>query len=227
MNKKQNKKRQLLRLFFRYTRLFVVVLAGVSTGTAIFYFIFPLLTPKEIHIPLPGNDGQKIVLHRPGPPSEKVMLVMGVDSNLDPNHPDNFSGTRTDTMLLVRVSPEKKSVSMISIPRDSKIYYGNGGGIGKINAAYAFGGAKLAVKTVEKSFGIPIDNYIVVNTQGIREVVNSIDGVEVYVAKPLKYRDRTAKLDIDLKKLSTNLIQIFLKQAVRDGFFHADRRRSL
>ncbi|MGG2377430.1 LCP family protein, partial [Salmonella enterica] len=66
----------------------------------------------------------------------------------------------------------------------------------KINAAHALGGPDLAVQTVQDSFGIPIDNFIIINFRGVREVVDALGGIDVYVEKPMHYTDRTARLFI-------------------------------
>ncbi len=185
------------------SRLPLLIFSAVALSVALFFGIGYFIDIPDLQIPVPGTNGKTITIEAPkspGPPPEMVLLVMGVDSNYDSHNPNSFEGVRTDSMMLVRVSPDKNTVSIVSIPRDSKVFIGKGQGIDKINAAYAYGGAKLAVSTIENSFGIPIDNYVVINSQGIREVVDAIGGVKVYVEKPMKYTDRTAKLSINFDK---------------------------
>lgn len=136
--------------------------------------------------------------------SEKIfnrrqnILVLGVDSN--GKDADPFDGTRSDTIVVVSIDPKTKSVNFLSIPRDSKVYIAHGKGVQKINAAHALGGIELTKDTIEETFGIKINNYIVFNTEGIREVVDAIGGVPVYVEKDMRYHDYTAGLHIDLTK---------------------------
>lgn len=133
-------------------------------------------------------------------PAERVILAMGVDDARRIGETDPFKGARTDTMMLVRISPNQNTVAVVSIPRDSKVYLAGDKGIDRVNAAHAYGGADLAVRTVEDSFGIPVDNYILVNYRGVREIVNLLGGVDIYVSKPMHYRDRTAGLTINFDK---------------------------
>lgn len=133
---------------------------------------------------------------------ERTLLVLGVDSST--GHGDNpgrdYSGARSDTMMLVRLDPRHHRVGVVSIPRDSKVYLANNHGVDKINAAHAVGGIPLAVATVEESFGISVDNYLLADFKGLREVVDALGGVTVYVEKPMHYRDRTAGLNIDFEQ---------------------------
>ena len=126
------------------------------------------------------------------------ILVLGVDSNGKAANP--FDGTRSDTIVVVSVDPKAKSVNFLSIPRDSKVYIAHGKGVQKINAAHALGGIDLAKDTIEETFGIKINNYIVFNTEGVREMVDAIGGLPVYVEKDMRYHDYTAGLHIDLTK---------------------------
>lgn len=126
------------------------------------------------------------------------ILVLGVDSNgVDA---DPFENTRSDTILLFSINPQSKSVNIISIPRDSKVYISQNKGINKINAAHALGGIKLTKQTIEETFGIKVHNYVIFNTEGVVKLIDAIGGVPVYVEKDMHYRDWTGKLHINLTK---------------------------
>ena len=126
------------------------------------------------------------------------LLVLGVDSN--GTNTDKFKGTRSDTILLMNIDPSTHSINAISIPRDSKVYLADGNGVQKINHAHALGGVELTKKTIEETLGVKIDRYIVINTAAVRELVDIIGGVRVYVEKPLHYDDYSGKLHIHLEK---------------------------
>jgi LCP family protein required for cell wall assembly len=87
-------------------------------------------------------------------------------------------GQRTDTIILVHVSPRNKKAVMVSIPRDLKVDI-PGHGINKINAAYAFGGPALLVKTIEQNLGIPVNHYAEVDFAGFLKVVDAVGGVRL------------------------------------------------
>ncbi len=126
------------------------------------------------------------------------ILLLGVDSNGPNTLP--FSGVRSDTMIVLNLDIHNKSINAVSIPRDSKVYLADGHGIQKINAAYAFGGIELTKKTIEETLGIHIHNYIIVNAEGVRKLIDAIGGVPIYIDNNMNYDDNTAKLHIHFKK---------------------------
>ena len=126
------------------------------------------------------------------------ILIVGVDSN--GKNADKFKGTRSDTMILVNIDPGRHSINAISIPRDSKVYLAGDYGVQKINAAHALGGIDLTIKTVEDTFGIKIDKYILINNEGVKKLVDALGGVPVYIEKNMYYNDNTAGLHINLTK---------------------------
>ena len=181
----------------RLPLLWVVVLSGILCAGLIFAGI---QLQRHLRINPPGSGQALFSWH--ANPGQKILLVMGVDApnaSLRDKDENAFEGTRTDTMMLVRVDSDKQKVAVVSIPRDSKVYIAGSNGIDKINAAHAIGGADLAVQTVQDSFGIPIDNFVVVNFRGVRELVDAVGGIEVYIEKPMHYTDNTAKLFINFE----------------------------
>ena len=126
------------------------------------------------------------------------ILLLGVDSNGPDTLP--FSGVRSDTMIVLSVDLHGKSINAISIPRDSKVYLADAQGINKINAAYALGGIDLTKKTIEETFGIKIHNYIVINAEGVRKIIDVIGGVPIHIDQNMHYHDNTAKLHVDFNK---------------------------
>jgi LCP family protein required for cell wall assembly len=83
-------------------------------------------------------------------------------------------------MILVRVDPQRQAISMLSIPRDLQIEL-PGHGIQKINAAYAFGGPRLAIETVRRVLGVPVNHYLDVNFRGFFELVQKLGGIYIQV----------------------------------------------
>lgn len=125
------------------------------------------------------------------------ILILGVDSN--GKGTDSIKGTRSDTIILANIDPHTKSINLVSIPRDSKVYLPNGR-VDKINAAHALGGIKMTKETVEETFGVKINHYVIVHGPAVREIVDALGGVPVYVEKPMHYHDYAGDLHIDLNK---------------------------
>lgn len=85
-------------------------------------------------------------------------------------------GARTDTIMLLHAGAGP--ATLVSVPRDSVVDI-PGYGSNKINAAYAFGGAKLLVKTIENNTGIRIDDYVEIGFGGLVNVVDAVGGIEI------------------------------------------------
>ena len=112
---------------------------------------------------------------------------------------NSFNGL-SDSMLLLRFDPKKEKVSVLSIPRDTKVYI-DGHGTRKINHANDYGGPALAAATASELLGgINIDRYVRVNVQGVEKLIDTLGGVTVNVPKDMKYNDFSQHLYIDLKK---------------------------
>jgi polyisoprenyl-teichoic acid--peptidoglycan teichoic acid transferase len=112
---------------------------------------------------------------------------------------NSFDGL-SDSMLLLRFDPERESLAVLSIPRDTRVRI-EGHGINKINQANELGGPALTAASVSKLLdGVNIDRYIRVNVQGVEKLIDALGGVEVYVPKDMKYNDFSQHLYINLKK---------------------------
>src|SRR5216683_1527022 len=87
-------------------------------------------------------------------------------------------------MILVRVIPATKQVTMLSIPRDLYVHL-SPGGYGKIDGAYSYGGAGAAVATVEQDFGVHVDDYIWIGLLGLVKLIDAIGGIDVVTSNPV------------------------------------------
>jgi len=85
---------------------------------------------------------------------------------------------------------------LVSFPRDLWVNI-PGHGDSKINAAFAYGGPQLAVKTIEQDFGVPISHYLEVDFAGFRDIVNAIGSVPIYFPTPA--RDKYSGLAVATK----------------------------
>lgn len=126
------------------------------------------------------------------------ILLLGVDASENPK--DLWTGTRTDTIILINIDPKTKSINAISIPRDSKVYLPDNKGVDKINTAHALGGISLTKRTIEETLGIHIDKYIMVHDDAVKAIVDAMDGIDVYIEKPMHYNDYAGKLHINFSK---------------------------
>ncbi len=160
---------------------------------------FRLLGDRDGPVSLPElfQGGLRYGISRP-----VNIIVMGVDLNLDePEEGEEYDPfkSRSDTMLLIRLNPGNDRVSILSIPRDTRVPIPDVG-VTKINSANWWGGPELVTEVVSKTLNdVQIDRYVRVSTGAFRELVDVVGGVEVYVPFAMKYEDQTQKLKIDLK----------------------------
>lgn len=166
---KPKKKSKALKIFLAIILLLVVGIVGY--GYSIFHNINK--TAKNIHNPLDRTPEvsrpTNLALDKKEPFS---VLMLGVDER------EGDRG-RSDSIIVLTVNPEKKSMDMLSIPRDTRVEIVGKGIEDKINHAYAFGGVEMSMNTVEKFLDIPIDYYIKMNMEGFKEIVDAVGGVNV------------------------------------------------
>lgn len=109
-----------------------------------------------------------------------TILLMGVDTG-NAERTDQWAGN-SDSMILVTVNPKTKKTVMMSMERDILTQIQQPNGVtqeAKLNAAYANGGAELAISTIQKMMNIHIDRYVMVNMQGLQKMVDAVGGITV------------------------------------------------
>ena len=121
-----------------------------------------------------GNETNVIAETKP-----LTILLMGVDTGSG-SRSDAWQGN-SDSMLLLSVNPQTKKTVMMSLERDILTQIDEKGETteAKLNAAYAYGGAELAIATIEKMMNIHIDRYVMINMQGLVQLVDAVGGIEV------------------------------------------------
>jgi LCP family protein required for cell wall assembly len=110
--------------------------------------------------------------------STDTVLVIGTDQRPPGSkEPGAFAGgVRSDTIMLWRIGAGTSRRR--SIPRDTLVPI-PGNGTTKINAAYSYGGAPLAIKTIENLTGVKINHIIIVNLADFPKFINDIGGIDV------------------------------------------------
>ncbi len=121
-------------------------------------------------------------------PAWKNILLLGTD-----NRPGEEVG-RTDTMIVLSVNAEEKAVRMASLMRDMWVDIYGTNRTHKINAANVFGGTDAAMATVNHYFGLNIEDYVLVDMEGLTQIINQLGGVDI----PLT-RDEAACINQDIK----------------------------
>jgi LCP family protein required for cell wall assembly len=97
----------------------------------------------------------------------------------------NVSGQRSDTIMILHIPANGTRPVLVSIPRDSYVPI-PGNGYNKINAAFAIGGPKLLIETVQNVTRLRIDHYMGIGFGGLVGVVNDVGGVQMCLPGPMK-----------------------------------------
>ncbi|WP_353931467.1 LCP family protein [Okeanomitos corallinicola TIOX110] len=152
-------------------------------------------TTTKDQIKVPGNLWNKLSQYKLSKPMN--ILVMGIEpvkGTLD-GSPESFTG-HSDTMLLIRLNPDDKSIRVLSIPRGTMISLPEQG-LTQVSEANAKGGPVLAARVVSRTLSnAPIDRYIRLSTSGLRQLVDQLGGVDMFVPQPINYQNNGSTVNL-------------------------------
>jgi LCP family protein required for cell wall assembly len=188
----------------------VLVAAGALAGGVKLYFDYSVsavrATSPEVIEAAQALD--ELVAGKPA-----VAIVIGYDKRKG-----ETSAGRSDTVMLLRADPEKKTLTMLSFPRDLIVEHAGCQGhppwTGRINEAYAYCGPRGTLTTVKKLTGVPINYMITVNFRAFINIVDELDGV---------YMDVDRRYFNDNSSSGENYAKIDLKP----GYQHLDGQEAL
>ena len=98
---------------------------------------------------------------------------------------DNARGEkfgRSDSMIMLSIDNRHKKLKMTSFQRDSYVYV-DGYGYDKLTNAYAYGGPKLTIQTIESNFGVKVDRYAVVDYASFIDIIDVLGGIDLELTK--------------------------------------------
>jgi polyisoprenyl-teichoic acid--peptidoglycan teichoic acid transferase len=146
-----------------------VFAAAAATSVAAFHEVDKIVNALEVNPELKlGKDA--LATTDPGQP--QTLLILGSDQRPKINA-EGGSGARSDTIMLVRLDPDKEATAIMSLPRDLKVHI-PGHGVDKINASYDYGGPALTLDTVKRLTGLNINHVVNVTFKGFWRAVNAI-----------------------------------------------------
>lgn len=168
--KKSEEKKSVKKAILVIIILLVIVAAGVIIGIVV--------SNKEKKTePEPQTQGSGTVQPTvPDKKEEKItnFVIFGIDDVGYTPQDINCS----DTIMIVSINQDQNAVKLISVMRDSKVPI-KGYDQQKINAAYAYGGAGLALDTLNDNFHLKLRNYITLDFEEMTELIDMIGGVDV------------------------------------------------
>ncbi|WP_342566983.1 LCP family protein [Psychrobacillus sp. FSL K6-4046] len=178
---RQNKRKNKTRRKILYTVLIVamVLLSGVivfatnlsfQTKNAVNKIYEPLDREKEEQ-----NEAIEKFDNAKAEDSAFTILLAGIENE------EKAKYGRSDVLLVATVNPKTNKISMVSIPRDTRVYIPDLGYNDKINHSYANGGINYTINTIEEMLDIPIDYYVSTDFQGFEDIVDTVGGIDVEV----------------------------------------------
>lgn len=184
---------------------FLVLMGGIFTCG--YLFIKNVQQPITQFIHPVSQDGSSNASYDTINGRSWNLLLLGSDN--DGKY--NFPALLTQVMMVIHVDTLSKSVSMVSIPRDSWVAIPQIGGMHKIDQAFFLGatqhnsfddGVRIARLTIEQDYGISIDRYGWIGLSGFAKVIDTLGGVDVDITHPVV--DDTYPNDIGTSSDSKN-----------------------
>jgi polyisoprenyl-teichoic acid--peptidoglycan teichoic acid transferase len=157
--------------------LLIVFAAAGATSVAAFHEVDKIVDKLNLG---PKLRLKKDALATTDPGKPQTLMILGSDRRPKNNVEGAAGGGRSDTIMLVRLDPDKRATAIMSLPRDLKVEI-PGHGTDKINAAYELGGPQLTLDTVKQVTGLVINHVINVHFNGFWRAVNAVGCVYVDV----------------------------------------------
>ncbi|WP_445491441.1 LCP family glycopolymer transferase [Niallia sp. 03133] len=162
------------KIFLTITSIIGIIIIGFGS-----YFVYLYTkvekTADKIYEPIDG-EGKTAGKQREEDIKDKKpisILLMGVDER------KNDVG-RSDALIVMTLNPSTEKLQMVSIPRDTRTEIVGNGSIDRINSAYALGGVKMAIDTVEAFTGEKMNYYIRINMEALSGMVDALGGISLY-----------------------------------------------
>lgn len=165
-----------------------------------------------------------------GPKEPLNILVLGSDTREGENNIDGLTGDgeRSDTTIMLHLSADRQRAYGISIPRDTLVdrptcYEEDGTEIPGAqdvmwNEAFSVGGAACTIQQFEQVTDIRIDNYVVIDFQGFKDMVNALDGVEVCIPEDIDDPEHGITLEAGTREIRDDEALSYVRvRAVGDG----------
>lgn len=180
MRNKKNKKRKAFTII-------AVLLAGIIAGSAAFGYFF-------LNQGSTGAGGSTENSSTDSLNKRISFLLIGADKR------PGQTSYNTDTIIVASVDPDTKLISLLSIPRDTRVSLPGSNSYVKINSVVMYRGIPELMDEVTELTGILLDGYVVTNFDGFKSIIDTVDGIELDVEMDM-YKETGDEVDgvIDLK----------------------------
>ena len=218
-SKKPRKKRRLGRTIRR--TIFSLLLIAIIVFGGITAYVYSMFTNVNYINKSTDFAGISIVNMLRSDYVYNILLI-GVDDRKE------GQTSRSDTMMLISIDKQNKQLKMLSFMRDTYVEI-PGHGKAKMNAACTYGGPELVMETIEVNFGIEVDNYMLVDFNAFKDIVDNLGGVTVDVEKhEAEFINRTSRQKIDYGedvKLNGEEALVYVRIRKLDSDFYRTQRQ--
>lgn len=186
MEKRRKRRKRRLGCLSIFLIVFVLMLLIAAWFVGGSYFKIKQ-TAEHIQHKIDGRDKSELRSDKVDISNKDAISValFGVDSNQQ--RLATGDAGRSDSIILMSINPKTNKSQMVSIPRDTYSEMVGKGTNEKIAHAYAYGGAKMAVASVERLMNVPIDYYATINMDGMHEMVDKVGGINVVSNSTFSY----------------------------------------
>jgi len=166
--KKRGKVLKIIGIIFLILLILVIAIGTIGihyVNSKLDKIDYEELPPEEIEV----NAGVEEQLE-----TYRNIALLGLDARAD-----TFDGTRSDCIMIVSINQKTNEVRLLSVYRDTYLELTDRS-LDKITHAYAYGGPKLTLSTLNTNLDLNITEYVTVNFETVRTVVNAIGGIIAY-----------------------------------------------
>ncbi|MGW4647751.1 LCP family protein [Kitasatospora sp. NPDC004289] len=211
------------------TLVALLLVVGGCTGTV--YWTAEHYASSVARIPGAFPTVAESAQPKPVPNSGQTFLLVGLDARTDPTAKAKApvwkaGAARSDTMMLLHVSADRKGASLVSLARDTWVDV-PGHGKAKLNAAYAYGGPALMVETIQNLTGIRIDHLAVIDWNGFRSLTDAVGGVDITIPQTIEGKGEARQWDAGTHHMdgATALLYVRERYGLPGGDLDRTRRQ--
>ena len=168
-NKSKSKKRKVLKVILIIFIVLVVIVAAVAAaGFTYIYSMLGKMEQEEINLNAISIDdavADELSEYR-------NIALFGLDSRED----DYGRGNRSDCIIIASINKKTDEVKLVSVYRDTYLLL-TGRSLDKVTHAYSYGGAELAVSTLNANLDLNIQEYVTVNFDAVVDAVDALGGI--------------------------------------------------
>lgn len=169
--KAQSTKRRVMKvLLWIFLSLLIIIVA--ACGTAYWYVTNKIGKMNNVEI----DEDEISVSINENLNKYRNIAIFGVDSRSD----SYGKGNRSDCIIIASINTETNAVKLISVYRDTYVQI-EGYGLDKITHAYSYGGAKLALKTLNENLDLNITDFVTVNFDAVADAVDALGGIKMQI----------------------------------------------